>query len=476
MPMYRFKAHTDRGRTIKGKMQARSEMELEKELKKIGLTRSDSSEWKPYRGPSLGDVIAWPFQLLEAFFGWIFRAPRDDYDPAKFQRTRRARADIRQRIAKGNSNKMPTFAYLATTQKGNRIYGEMEAKDAADLAARLELLELKLVRASQERAQTAPIARIVKYRVPLREQLILSEQLEIYFRLDMVMTEVLDAVRVGCDSKELKNTLLCVRNHVAQGDTLYQALCRLPENTFDRFFLSIIEVGEVSGRFSGVLMYANRYLKWLDSFERYVASALRSQLISVGIIGLLAAGSIAWMQGVGALVMPVCALIVLWAFCRLPWFKEIRSALCYALPWLGDVLRRRDMLNFASLFSIMWSAGLTAEDAVKRAKHVVVSPPLREGLAVAENMIHNGMPPSEALAHTELLEPMVVMAFRQGETTGDFEAALDGVYYFYVRSLEGAMDTLLTAARTALYALCVGLIAVLLSLYGRSVPGIVGRL
>ena len=120
------------------------------------------------------------------------------------------------------------------------------------------------------------VARVVPYRVPLKDLVILAGQLEIYFRLDMVMAEILDAVRIACGNKRMKGLLLGVRNHVATGMGLTAAMNHYP-HAFSRFFMGIIDVGEESGKFSGVMMYAQRHLQWMADFRRSVIEQLREE-------------------------------------------------------------------------------------------------------------------------------------------------------------------------------------------------------
>lgn len=458
MPVYRFKAWNEKGHSITGKMKAPDTIQLEIELKRVGLTVRSVKEWTGESRITIREILSFPVQLLESFARLFIREQKSHYDPEHYARTRKSRGDIRSRIAKGDSNKMPTFSYLATTPQCNRVYGEMEATDETDLTNRLLLIELKLVRASKERAlDTRGIVPRIGYRVPLREQIILAEQLEIYFRLDMVLPEILDAVRIAGGSKRYRQLLLGIRNHVVAGDSFYAAVKRYPAYTFSRFFLSIIEVGEITGRFSGIFMYANRHLKWLMNFQRDSIQALRGQLLSALFIGGLLTFVIALRVGPEVLIF----LLAVVAFCTLPWFRQARIDLALQLPYVREVLQIYDTLNFTHLFSIMWSAGITAEEAIRKSKHVVYGSAMRKALQEVEEAVRLGAAPSESLGYTGFFEPMVAAAFQRGEATGNFEVALEQVYYFHVRQIDDAVTNLIGISKLFLYALCVAMICVL---------------
>lgn len=478
MPRYRFKARTVKGRTIKGEMDARDEIELVIELKRVGLAMVSFKEYKARASFSPFDGIRAAQDITVETIQRVKGEP-EEYDPHKFQRGRRHRADIRQRIAKGDTNRMPTFYYLATTDKGRRVYGEMEAKNEEDLSARLQLIELTLVNAKREVAVEGAVERVVPYRVPLKDLVILAGQLEIYFRLDMVMAEILDAVRIACGSKRLKGLLLGVRNHVAAGMGLAAAMKQYP-HAFSRFFMGIIDVGEETGKFSGVLMYAHRHLQWMADFRHRLGMEFRGPVIAL----IFTSGLFVWLpvyafyliafqtftlspglhgtiaRVVNPLVMEHGLAVVLiptalWCMIRIARTQpnlalEIDGAALH-VPWFGKLWKLYDTMNFAYLFGIMWEAGITAERALFKAKDVIENSVLREAVERIADDVHMGSTLSDAFAQSELFEPMVVMAFRQGETTGRFEAALDGVYYFYVRAVEDAAERFIWVGRLLLF-------------------------
>lgn len=492
MPRYRFKARTAKGRTIKGEMDTVDEIQLVIELKRIGLTLRSSKEHVARSDLTLFDGVRALQDLIESVILRIIGRP-DEYDPHQFQRSRRARMDIRERIAKGDPNRMPTFSYLATTEKGRRVYGEMEAKDAEDLSARLQLIELTLVNAKQEIAVEGSVARVVPYRVPLKDLVILAGQLEIYFRLDMVMAEILDAVRIACGNKRMKGLLLGVRNHVATGMGLTAAMNHYP-HAFSRFFMGIIDVGEESGKFSGVMMYAQRHLQWMADFRRSVIEQLRVPLVSLA----FTTGFVFWLpvylvhiiafqnftlspdlhgtlqrivspllmeRGLITIAIPVVLYFTVRFARTQPNLALAIDGAALHIPWFGKLWKLYDTMNFTYLFSIMWEAGITAERALFKAKDVIGNAAMRQAVERIADAVHMGSTLSDAFAESELFDVAVVMAFRQGEVTGRFEEALDGVYYFYVRAVEDAAERFIWRGRLLLYFIAA---AFLTTLAGRS--------
>lgn len=449
MELYRYKARTARGGAISGEIKAVDETDLRIQIHRMGLTLRSFKLYKERRRMSLWDILSMPMHWLEALFEVVLGGRRKPYDPKKFECGRKARSDIRARISNADTRTMPTFSYVAKTRGGNRIRGEMEAVDEAELRDRLLLLELELVDATKEAVVKELSGLVRPYRVPIKDLVILTGQLETYFNIDMRMSEIIDSARVGCDSKKFKRLLLGVRNYVAEGDTLTRALRRYP-GAFSRFFVSSIEAGEESGKLSAAMMYAHRHLKWIYDFRRRCVAELRWPLFSFCFVGsalLLWIAAQAWITALLIVVM----LVVAWKTgSRVAVLKHTRDRVLLALPIFGNAFKLYDTLNFTYLFGIMWSAGLTAEHAIRKGKQVVHNEVLRDALSNIGDRVRCGAKLSEAFAESELFDLQVVMAFNKGETTGNFETALDGVYYFYIRQLEDAMENVILASKLLL--------------------------
>lgn len=468
MPVFQFKARNKKGFSVAGELKATDIYDLEKQLLRMGLKLRTAKEADGYSKTTFFEYLWMPYEWLVGGLEWIFqlvqRAPSDEYDPKKFERTRKDRAHIRQRIAKGDTGRMPTFFYHAQTPQGRRIEGEMEAKNEADLENRLQLLELTLIEGQKIGMGAADddTSRFRAKPVSPEDELIFAEQLQLYFKIEMLPSDIFDAIRIGCDSKNLRGIVLKIRNHLAQGDSLSYALKDFPRGTFSQFFMSVLEVGEMTGRLSGVLMYASRHLRWIRDFRRDSMNHLRHQFFSTGFIIMLVllmmAVNISWKMSLEYLATMALILVL----CCHPYFKLARRSMYYHLPIIGAAMRLKDVLNFSYLFSIMWSAGITVEQAIALASNVIGNRHMRDELMMASDKVRRGAKPSEALADTELFEPMVVVAFSKAETTGDFEAALDGIYYFYMHRLEDSLEHLRSVISAILYGVCVLLLLVLI--------------
>lgn len=473
MPIFQFKARNQKGRPVEGEMKAADMQDLRDQLSRVGLSLRSAKETDGYSSTSLGEYLFMPYEWLEIVVERIFsifiRPAKHNYDPKHFERTRKERALIRQRLAKGDTSRMPTFFYHAQTAQGRRIEGEMEAKDEADLANRLQLLELKLIEGQKVGLDDADNDTMESRAKPVspEDELIFAEQLQIYFKIEMLPPDIFSAISIGCDSENLRNVVLKIRNHLTQGQSLSYALKFFPRGTFSQFFISVLEVGETTGRLSAVLMYASRHLRWLRDFRRDAINRLRDQFVSlwciVALVLLMIAVKIGWKISFACLF----AIVLLCTLCRHSYFAEVRKVIYYHLPMISKIMRLMDVLNFSYLFSISWSAGIVVEQAIVLASNVVGSKQLRRELLIAGEKIKMGAKPSEALGDTELFEPMVIIAFSKAETTGDFESALDGVYYFYKQQLEDSLEDLTSTISAILYGLCIVLIIFLVGLSGR---------
>ena len=432
MPIYQFTAYNHKGRKISGEYTAKDEQHLARELNKMGMDLRSAQLRKDRHPFSLWDLWDGPANALEGLFRFLLPTPKTHYDPKNYIRTRKARADIRARIAKGNTDAMPTFFYDARSKIGGTVSGEMEARDVEDLAARLQLLELTLVRVNAAPIDL-PTHRFRAKRLPSTELLILARQLETYFKLDMIVPQMLDAIRQTCGSRNLKALLWQLSDHMRHGDNLAQAMAHYPK-AFGRFFLGVVNTGQRTGTFPLVFHYAAQHLAWLINFRRKVIKGLRWPLFTCLVTwGFFATKAM-------ALFLIPCALYMLVRSTRnqLPRFAIAIDRTLLTIPYLGHLWQRYDTLNFLYMFGVMWRAGLPIDEILQQAQKLMYNYALRETVDHIAAEVDFGERLSKAFATSGLFPPFIIAAVAQGEQTGSFELSLDEVYYFYTRELNDA--------------------------------------
>jgi type IV pilus assembly protein PilC len=107
--------------------------------------------------------------------------------------------------------------------------------------------------------------------------------------------------------------------------------------------------------------------------------------------------------------------------------------------------------RFASMFAMMYGAGIPIIDAVRTSEDVVGNEAVRDSLRRAGMLIGQGQNVTAAFQSVGLFPPLVVRMLRVGESTGALDRALREVSYFYTRDVresiaraQAAMEPTLT--------------------------------
>jgi type II secretory pathway component PulF len=129
------------------------------------------------------------------------------------------------------------------------------------------------------------------------------------------------------------------------------------------------------------------------------------------------------------------------------------DGLLLALPIIGNLVRRRNMLEFARALGLLSKAGLPMFEALPQAASVVNNGHLQAGLEDVEQALRDGATVGDALAHSpDLDHKLLALA-----GTGDYAGTIDAMLLEYVRleeeELNDAEDRLATWAPRLIYVL-----------------------
>jgi type IV pilus assembly protein PilC len=110
------------------------------------------------------------------------------------------------------------------------------------------------------------------------------------------------------------------------------------------------------------------------------------------------------------------------------------------LPYIGEILRKIILSRFASIFSMMYSSGITILDSIKATEDVVGNLVIKEGLEKVGGLIAEGQNVTVAFQNAGMFPPLVLRMLRVGENTGELDTALTNVSYFYNRDVRESIE------------------------------------
>ena len=381
---------------------------------------------------------------------------------------------------------MPHYQYKAIDASGKFISGSLDAGNINDLELRLEKMDMDLVTYKQKEHGTDLFGR---NKIGRRDLINFAFYLEQLTRAGVPILEGLADLRDGEENPTFRDVITGVIEAIEGGNSFSQALALYPK-IFDDVFVSLVRVGERSGRMSVVLVDITETLKWQDE----LMAKARKIMTYPAAIGTLVMSVILFMM---IFIVPdiMSAIIALGG--KIPietkvlmatsnflvefWyvvlatpiilFFGIRSAyksstkarfkmdgMLLRMPIFGHVNEKIKISRFTRYFSLMFSSGITVLDAIELSRSVLNNTVLEDGIDRAWQQISEGSSISEAFKNIGIFPPLVVRMLRVGESSGQMDKALDNVSYFFDRDINDSIEKMEPVLQTSLMAIIGGIV------------------
>lgn len=386
---------------------------------------------------------------------------------------------------------MPLFQYKAIDASGKFITGSLDAGNTNDLELRLEKMDLDLVTFKQKEPGSDLFGR---NKIGRRDLINFSFYLEQLTRAGVPILEGLADLRDGEDNPTFRDVITGLIEAIEGGNSFSQALALYPK-IFDDVFISLIRVGERSGRMSHVLVDITETLKWQDE----LLGKARKIMTYPAVIGTLVLSVVMFMMifvvpdimdaivGLGGavpletrilmatshflvdfwylvLAAPFAIYYILKYFYRTSSSARFKlDGILLKLPIIGTVNEKIKISRFTRYFSLMFASGITVLDAINLSKGVLSNTVLEDGIERAWQQISEGSSISEAFKNIGIFPPLVVRMLRVGESSGQMDKSLNNVSYFFDRDINDSIEKMEPVLQTSLMA-TIGLIVMWLAL------------
>jgi MSHA biogenesis protein MshG len=290
---------------------------------------------------------------------------------------------------------MPTFRYRATDSGGKISSGEIIADTSLiagdDLDSRgLLPLEIKPVASFSERLRVKRGG--ARWRI--EEKVLFTQKFASLIKAGIPLVTALELVARQTRSIHATSALRRVADHVANGQTLHDAMAVFP-NLFDTVYLGAVRAGEETGRLDSTLEQTAIYLEREMNTRRRFKEAFRYPVMvvaAIGIAGLLIlkyvvpqfmsvyshfgsdlplptriligaadlVNHIWWFLPAGA----VCVWVGWRYWMKTAYGRAWRDRKLLGLPIVGELFLKVAVSRFARLFSVLFSAGVPATSAL----------------------------------------------------------------------------------------------------------------
>ena len=362
---------------------------------------------------------------------------------------------------------MALYAYKAMNPTGRTVMGRLDAINLIDLEMRLKRMDLDFINGDAVK-QGGMMSRA---RISRPELINFCFHLEQLTRAGVSLVDSLTDLRDSLENPRFREVIAGMIESIEGGKTLSQALAEHPQ-TFDGVMVSLIRAGEQTGTLPKVLNNLLESLKWQDELAAHTKKLvmypafLGTVVVAVTMFMMiyLVPKMAGFIRSMGQeLPMQTRILIGTSEFFVGYWYVMLGLPLILAavaaflvgtnqaaryrfdgfklrLPYIGEILRKIILSRFASIFSMMYSSGITILDSIKATEDVVGNLVIKEGLEKVGGLIAEGQNVTVAFQNAGMFPPLVLRMLRVGENTGELDTALTNVSYFYNRDVRESIE------------------------------------
>lgn len=143
--------------------------------------------------------------------------------------------------------------------------------------------------------------------------------------------------------------------------------------------------------------------------------------------------------GVAVLGLGTAWLIFRWRVRRSPAFAERVGAVLLDVPRLGQVVRAREVVQFAGTLSTLLKGGVPVLESLRLVTRACGNPAMARQLGDVHERVQHGASMSRALAAQPAFHGPLITMVEVGERGGRLAAALDRAAIYYGRTLESRL-------------------------------------
>ncbi|MBU3005067.1 type II secretion system F family protein [Paraglaciecola arctica] len=389
---------------------------------------------------------------------------------------------------------MAQFSYKARNASGELTSGVLEATDDSSVAQILvgrNFTPIEITENSQEQIEESAQVSFLTPNVTLDDLVIFSRQMYSLAKSGIPILRAVKGLADTTGSKRMAMALDDVADQLERGRTLSTALNK-HDQVFGRLFVSIVHVGENTGKLDEAFLQLSFYLereqetrKQIKAATRYPMFVLMAIVIAMVIMNMVVIPIFAEMFVSFGAELPLMTRILLatsnffitkWPFLvvgitvgiyllvrylrtetgRYKWDKTKLK-----LPIVGSIFERTLLGRFARSFSMMLVSGVPLTSALNLVAEAVNNAYMAECILNMRKNIEKGENLSRVASSSKLFTPLVLQMISVGEETGRVDELLAEVAEFYEREVDYDLKSLTSKIEPILISIVAGMVLIL---------------
>lgn len=391
---------------------------------------------------------------------------------------------------------MAVYAWRGRNSRGEVVQGQLEAVTENGVADQLIAIGVApvhiapLVQTVQTR-QDNWFDRLQRAPVVVEDVLMFSRQMYTLNKAGVPILRAFAGLEASSTKPAMVDLLKDIRSSLDQGRELSAALAR-HQDIFGAFYISMIRVGEMTGRLTEVFLRLNEHMEFerdvrerIKQAMRYPVFVLIAMLIAVVILnifvipvfarvfagfntelplitrGLL--GFSSWMLKWWPLLLVAGfgAWLLLRSYLRTPNGRYAWDKRKLKLPIVGEIVQKATLARFARSFALSSQSGVPLVQGLTVVAQTVDNAYIGSRIEQMRDGIERGESISRCAAATGVFTPVVLQMINVGEETGELDNLLFEIASMYERETDYNIKGLSAAIEPILLAVIAVLVLLL---------------
>jgi len=391
---------------------------------------------------------------------------------------------------------MAIYDWRGRNNRGEVVQGQLDAMTEGGVADQLLSIgvapvHIALAKGTTDTQTEGWLARLTRKPIVDEDLMVFSRQMYTLNKAGVPILRAFAGLQASATKPAMVEMLKDVRSSLDQGRELSAGLARHSE-LFGAFYISMIRVGEMTGRLTEVFLRLTEHLEFerdvrerIKQAMRYptfvmIAMAIAVIILNIFVIpvfakvfagfnaqlplvtrGLLAFSS--WMLAWWPLLVALAfvAVVLIRGYLRTPEGRYRWDARKLKLPIVGDIILKATLARFARSFALSSQSGVPLVQALTVVSQTVDNTYIGGRIEQMRDGIERGESISRCAAATGVFTPVVLQMISVGEETGELDSLLFEIAEMYERDTDYSIKGLSAAIEPILLAVIAVLVLLL---------------
>ncbi|MFA6903009.1 MAG: type II secretion system F family protein [Gallionellaceae bacterium] len=374
---------------------------------------------------------------------------------------------------------MAVFAYRGRNANGDLEQGTLEGEDSvaiADQLSRKGITPTEIKPSSKVSAATVSGAslwqRLNEKKIDIVELMLFSRQMYTLLKAGVPIMRALAGLQESSQNPALATVLQSLRESLDSGRELSAAM-RLHPRVFSAFYVSMVQVGEMTGRLDETFMSLYGHLEFEKDMKERISSALRypmfvmiAMALAIVVVNIFVIPAFAKvfagfqtelplmtriLMGFSSFMVNYWVLLLALLVGTVAGFRKYINTEqgCYQwdrykleLPIAGKIIFKSTLARFARSLALAFKSGIPILQGLSVVALVVDNAYMRKQIEQMRDGVERGETILRTASTSKIFNPTVLQMIAVGEETGDMDGLMFEVAGMYEREVEYEVKTL----------------------------------